>query len=152
MPGGEFMSPFSADAPGPTMPVSIFPSSGRKGDVITIAGPFAGSIGPQIRVKFTGSAWQYANMIGPAQASVTVPRDAETGVVEIEIAGRSSRPYFTVTGESPLEPQKRWETPWQGHQEYLKVEGLEIPVLGIPVMWVVYGAIGYFVWKKWFKK
>jgi len=154
MPGAApFLEPPTAAAVGPTMPVGIFPSSGRKGDPVSITGPFGGLAGPQVRVRFTGSDWQYPTSAGPAQMSVRVPRDAETGVVEVEISGSvRSSPYFTILGESPAEPVDRRHTPWQGHQEYIGASGLEIPVLGIPVMWVLYGAVGYFVWKKWFKK
>ena len=164
MPGGAPMGPFSPAPIGPTMPVSIFPNSGRRGDPITIAGPFGG-LGPtgQLRVKFAGSRWQYPNIIGAAQASVRVPRDAETGRVYVEINGRTvSSPHFTIRGESPLKAKKRWKEPWAEHQEYIATSNYipaseyvateGVPLLGIPWSWAIMGIAGYILWYKYHKK
>ncbi len=109
------------------MPVSVFPTSGRTGDPVTIVGPFGGLSAHQLRVRFTNSSWQYPTIIGAGQATVTVPRDAETGRIEVEINGRITGHMFTVRGDSPAETRahKGFEAPWQRHQEYVNVSGWE---------------------------
>lgn len=89
IPGGLPGPPSRAVGPiGPTMPTSIFPTTLRVGEPVNITGPF-GTLGfGSVRVKFVGAPWINASIIGPATATVIVPRGAQNGLCEVEINGR----------------------------------------------------------------
>lgn len=87
-------SPFGAGAP-PAMlppvnaPVSLSPTHVHVGEPVMIVGPFGGTFGAEIRVKFDGAPWQTAQILGPGNATLRTPAGAKTGPCEVEINGQT---------------------------------------------------------------
>jgi len=75
--------------PPQNVPVGLSPTNAGRGEPVMITGPWQGQVGEQIRVKFYRGPWLYARLLGPYNATVTVPMTAETGPYEVEYNGRT---------------------------------------------------------------
>lgn len=87
---GPFSPGFVPGAmPGIAGGVSMFPTSVRWGDVITVMGPFAGMFQGQVVARMQGVSGGIAiAMTGPHGGSFVVPEGAQTGSCTVEVNGR----------------------------------------------------------------
>jgi hypothetical protein len=90
--GGDVASgvpgPASPGHPTPSMPASLFPTTVKWGDVVTVQGNFAGKFQGQVVVRFAGVPAQAIAMMSPYGGSVVVPEGAQTGACQVEVDGR----------------------------------------------------------------
>lgn len=156
-PGGGFTpGPYApADLqPSPTVPYSIYPTTLRRGEPVTITGNFGGVTPFQVAVGFTNGGTQSPTIYSPNYGTVVVPDDAETGECYIEVNG--SRAFGTqcvIEDSHPARVQPRWREEWsdpaRGGSELIYTSGLgqEPPCLcnnrNIPAALLALGLGGY---------
>lgn len=134
-------SPFFG-LPGPPMPIgpvgpqgpaaSLFPTTVRWGDVVTVSGPFQSLSQGMVRVKFAGVPWMAPQMIGPFTASVIVPDGAQTGECMVEVNGQvvfgtqcSVTPASTVNGGMMRPRERRGIRIWKNFGDMSRMGGYE---------------------------
>jgi hypothetical protein len=70
------------------MPASLFPTSAKWGDVVTVQGNFAGLHQGEVVVRFAGVPAQAIALTSAYGGSVVVPEGAQTGACQVEVQGR----------------------------------------------------------------